>query len=158
MSKKPHIRPAWDEYGLKIAAIAAERADCTRRQVGAALMLSDHSIAGTAYNGGPSGGPSCLKGECPRGRLSHKELPPDSDYSSGSGKCVALHAEWNLLMRAPWHQLDGSTVYITDEPCHICWNMLKGSKVLRVVWPKGIWVRRNTDWRHPYSSNRREKS
>ena len=50
------LRPDWDIYGMMIAQAAASRADCTRRKVGAALMLKDNSIAVTGYNGGPSGG------------------------------------------------------------------------------------------------------
>lgn len=136
-----HIRPSWDEYGLALASAAATRADCTRRKVGAALMASDHSIVGTGYNGGRSKGLSCLKGECPRGRLSHIQLPADSPYDTGGGKCVALHAEWNIMLRASWDQLNGSTLYITEEPCHICKNLIGGTNIARVMWPDGVWDR-----------------
>ena len=51
-------RPDWDIFGIKIAEAVRSRADCTRRKVGAALMLPDHSIVVTGYNGGPSKG--CL--------------------------------------------------------------------------------------------------
>lgn len=136
-----HARPSWDEYGLALASAAATRADCTRRKVGAALMASDHSIVGTGYNGGRSKGLSCLKGECPRGRLSHIQLPADSPYDTGGGKCVALHAEWNIMLRASWEQLNGSTLYITEEPCHICKNLIGGTNIARVMWPDGVWDR-----------------
>lgn len=129
-----HIRPDWDEYALKIAAEVATRADCTRRKVGAVLMAPDHSIISTGYNGGPSKGFSCLKGECPRGRLSHADLPPDSPYDTGGGKCVALHAEWNVLLRASWAQMIDATLYVTEEPCHICKNLIAGTQIARVVW------------------------
>lgn len=132
-------RPSWDEYGLEVARTAALRADCTRRKVGAALMLPDHSIVVSGYNGGPSKGPSCLAGECPRGRLTHAELPADSPYDTGGGKCVALHAEWNVLLRATWEQMKGSTLYITEEPCHICQTIIAGTPIARVVYPGSIW-------------------
>lgn len=61
-------RPGWDEYFMGIAAAVAKRADCTRRQVGCVIVGPDHRIVSTGYNGGPAGGKSCLKGECPRGR------------------------------------------------------------------------------------------
>lgn len=93
-----HIRPSWDEYGLALAKAASMRADCTRRKVGAALMAADHSIVGTGYNGGRSKGLSCLRGECPRGRLTHDQLAADSPYDTTVGKCVALHAEWNVML------------------------------------------------------------
>ncbi|UVK59349.1 deoxycytidylate deaminase [Gordonia phage Pherobrine] len=136
-----HIRPSWDEYGLAIATAASTRADCTRRKVGAALMASDHSIVGTGYNGGPSKGKSCLKGECPRGRLTHEELAADSPYDNTVGKCIALHAEWNVLLRASWAQLNGATLYITEEPCHICKNFIGGTNISAVIWPTGQWIR-----------------
>lgn len=132
-------RPSWDEYGLEVARTAALRADCTRRKVGAALMLPDHSIVVSGYNGGPSKGPSCLAGECPRGRLTHAQLPADSPYDTGGGKCVALHAEWNVLLRATWEQMKGATLYITEEPCHICQTIIAGTPIARVVYPGSIW-------------------
>lgn len=125
----------WDEYGIEIARTMALRADCTRRQIGAVLMTADHSIVATGYNGGWAGGPSCLKGECPRGRLTMEQLASDSDYSSGVGTCIALHAEWNVLLRASWEEMKESTLYITDEPCHLCWTLIRGTPILSVVWP-----------------------
>lgn len=130
----PAPRPNWDEYGYSIAKTAASRADCTRRKVGAALMRPDHSVVLTGYNGGPSGGLSCLAGECPRGRLTHADLPKDSPYS-GTGSCVALHAEWNVLLRSTWEQMDGATLYITEEPCHLCKVLISGTKISRYVFP-----------------------
>ena len=127
----------WNEYGLELAKTVALWADCTRRKVGAVLMMPDHSIAATGYNGGYSGGPSCLKGECPRGRLNTDQLAPNSDYSSGAGTCIALHAEWNVLLRASWEQMIDSTLYVTDEPCHLCWNLIQGTHIAEVIWPTG---------------------
>ena len=132
-------RPDWDKYGLEMARTAALRADCTRRKVGAVLMLWDHSIVVSGYNGGPSGGASCLAGECPRGRLSIEDLPPNSAYDTGGGTCIALHAEWNVLLRASWLQMMGSTLYVTEEPCHICWSLIKGTGIVRVVCPAKDW-------------------
>jgi dCMP deaminase len=129
------VRIEWDEYGLEMAKSAALRADCTRRKVGAALMAADHSIISVGYNGGAPKGPSCLKGECPRGRLSKEELPGNSAYDTGGGTCVALHAEWNVLLRTDWHKFAGSTLYITHEPCHICAVMIAGTAIERVVYP-----------------------
>lgn len=133
-------RPTWDEFGLEMAKTAGLRADCTRRKVGAALMLPDHSVVVTGYNGGPSKGPSCLKGECPRGRQSYSELPANSAYDTGGGTCVALHAEWNVLLRATWEQMMGATLYITEEPCHVCKNLIAGTGIREVVWPEDSWL------------------
>lgn len=129
-----HERLDWHRYGIGLAKAAATRADCTRRQVGAVLMLKDRSISVTGYNGGPSGGPSCLAGECPRGLLTHEELPADSPYDSGGGTCIALHAEWNVLLRSSWQNMTGATLYITEEPCHLCYTLIRGTKIARVVF------------------------
>ena len=127
-------RPSWDEFGLGLAYESSSRADCSRSKVGAILMLEDHSIVGMGYNGSPPGGPSCLAGECPRGRIAYKDLPPDAAYDTGGGLCIALHAEMNVLLRASWQQMWESTLYTTREPCHICWSLIKGTGIKRVVW------------------------
>ena len=133
-------RITWDQYGMQLAATAALRGDCRRRQVGAVLMAEDHSIISMGYNGGPSKGKSCLDGHCPRGLMSKEEVPGNSPYDEGSGTCIALHAEWNLLLRTSWEQFEGSTLYITKKPCHICSVMISGTRIRRVVAPGYDWV------------------
>lgn len=66
-------RPDWQPWALGIAKAVSERGDCTRRRVGAVLLDTNHRIIGAGYNGTEPGGPSCLKGECPRGR--HYRMP-----------------------------------------------------------------------------------
>lgn len=61
-------RPDWHEYGLNLARAAATRGDCTRRQVGAVILDAQHRVVSVGYNGSYPGGPSCLGGDCPRGR------------------------------------------------------------------------------------------
>lgn len=48
--------------------------------------------------------------------------------------CVALHAEWNVLLRASWEQMGGSTLYVTCEPCHLCKVLIAGTPIWRVVY------------------------
>lgn len=128
-------RPDWDGWGLRIAAVVAERADCTRRQVGAVLMDVNHRIVSTGYNGAPSGVPGCMTaGACPRGR---SDVQPGSSYDTGAGACIALHAEQNAVLRASWADMAGSTLYITDEPCDGCSRTLSGTPIARLVWPGG---------------------
>lgn len=141
MSQNPRVdisRPSWDEYFLGIAAAVSARADCRRRRVGAVLVANNRIVA-TGYNGAPSGGPSCLAGECPRGLLDAQTLTPGSSYDTGSGACVALHAEQNCLLYADRSRAEHATIYITHEPCDGCRRMIAGSGVIRAVWPGGVW-------------------
>lgn len=128
-------RPDWDTYGLAIAEAVALRADCTRRLVGAVIMRPDHTIVATGYNGGPAGGLSCLKGECPRGQSNVEPLV--TSYDTGAGACIALHAEQNAMLRASWDEMLNATIYITCEPCPGCARMITGTPITRVVWPEG---------------------
>lgn len=128
-------RPTWDEWGLELAKAVSLRADCTRRQVGAVLVTWQHRVAATGYNGAPSGLPGCLTADaCPRGRSS---VAPGSSYDTGAGACIALHAEQNALLRASWADMDGATLYVTDEPCDGCTRMIAGTPISFVVTPSG---------------------
>lgn len=136
-------RPGWDEYYLGIAQAVAARADCSRRQIGAILVNQHNRHRGSGYNGGPSKGLSCLKGECPRGR---SDVAPGSSYDTGSGACVAIHAEQNLIMDTTMEERQDGTIYITDVPCDGCFRMITGSGVTRVVWPNGGRFKMGDNW------------
>jgi dCMP deaminase len=123
-------RPGWDEYFLGIAKAVSERADCTRRKVGAVLVDPKHRIISTGYNGAPSGAPGCLSGACPRGQLSLDDCPPFSDY----GNCISTHAERNAILYSDPHERDGTTLYITCRPCTDCHQLILDVGVKRVVW------------------------
>lgn len=151
-------RPEWDSYFLKITHTVAERADCTRRQVGA-VLVKDHRIVATGYNGAPAGKPGCLSDHaCPRGRHFRtppkrtqvhalcycgnvwpcpKAAEPGSSYDTGASACIALHAEQNVLLYSSRDGSAGSTLYVTDHPCDGCLRMIRGSGVTRCVTPGG---------------------
>lgn len=124
-------RPSWDEYFVGIAQAVAKRADCTRRQVGA-VIVKNHRIVSTGYNGSPPGGPSCLAGECPR---ACSGVTPLSSYDTGPGACIALHAEANALLYADREAREGATLYLTCEPCDGCLRLIRGSGLARYVYP-----------------------
>lgn len=125
-------RPDWDEYFLGIAKAVAARADCSRRQVGALIVDTDHRIVSTGYNGSPPGGKSCLAGECPRAQ---SDVLPGSSYDTGAGSCVANHAEGNALIWGDPQRFKGATLYCTDEPCEGCSRLIAGVGIERVVTP-----------------------
>lgn len=124
-------RPDWDHYFMGIAYAVADRADCRRAKHGA-VVVKDKRIRATGYNAAASGGPSCLKGECPRGL---SDVPSGSSYDSGPGTCVSLHAEQNALLFASRDDCEGGTLYITGKPCAGCWRMIQGSGIQAVVYP-----------------------
>lgn len=124
-------RPSWDDYFLGIATAVAARADCTRRKVGA-VVVQDHRIISTGYNGSPPGGPSCLAGGCPR---ANSGVEPGSSYDCGPGTCIAVHAEANAIIYAGRDGCDGSTLYLTCRPCEGCSRLVEAAGISRVVWP-----------------------
>lgn len=125
----PVHRPSWDDYYLGIAKAVSARGDCARRQHGA-IVVKDHKIVSTGYNGTPSGSPnSCGKtGQCPR------NLDPNAKHGEGSyDLCWATHAESNALLRADWVDLQGATIYITGPACPGCSKLIQSAGIVRVV-------------------------
>jgi dCMP deaminase len=120
-------RPSWDTYFMQIAHLVATRATCPRRSVGA-IVVKDRHIVATGYNGAPAGLPHCP----PEGEL--------HDWPRGcliAGHCVrSLHAEQNCLLQAAKIGVpcDGSTMYVTCQPCNTCAKMIINAGVARVVY------------------------
>lgn len=124
-------RLSWDEYGLGIAEAVSKRSSCTRRQVGAVVMDTDHRIVSTGYNGTAVGELNCVDGGCPRGLLSYDEQPAFAGYETS--KC--LHAEANALIRAG-EKAVGGTLVVTCPPCHECARLATAARVARIIYPE----------------------
>lgn len=132
------------EWLLSIAEAIGSAADCTRRRVGAVLAHpSSFQILGGGYNGLPSQAGGCWStGACPRGQLTHEQLPGlVTPYSAGPGRCPSLHAERNAIARAleAGHVLVGAVMAVTDEPCPDCRALIASHRIGLVVWPGGEW-------------------
>lgn len=125
------VRPDWDLWALGLCEAVAKRADCRRSKVGSVLLDPSHRVVSVGYNGSPPGGPSCLAGECPRGRLSYTERPSTSDYSD----CHSLHSEVNCLIYAGRCPGPGYVLYVTRKPCDSCRKVAQAANVERIVWP-----------------------
>ena len=125
-------------YFGEIARAVAEGSTCTRRQVGAIVVLEDR-IVGAGYNGAVFGMPDCRQGACPRGRLGYDEVPAFANYDwpGTPGFCIAIHAEARALAPLSIRDTRGATVYVTDEPCAGCRKSMGIAEVARVVWPGG---------------------
>ncbi|MBU2535224.1 MAG: dCMP deaminase family protein [Chloroflexota bacterium] len=121
------IRPAVDEYFLKIASVVAERATCRRHHVGA-VAVKDKHILSTGYNGAAAGSKDCLELGCLRDELG---IPSGERHEI----CRGIHAEQNVIIQASLHgvSLEGSTIYCTHTPCVLCAKMLVNAKIKRLV-------------------------
>jgi dCMP deaminase len=122
------MRPSWDEYFIELASVVSKRSTCLRRQVGA-VLVRDKRILSTGYNGAPTGLSHCDEVGC----LREAENVPSGQRQE---ICRALHAEQNALVQAARHgiNVEGSTIYVTLEPCVLCSKMLINAGVERIVF------------------------
>ena len=112
-------RPSWDEYFLKLAMLASERATCPRMHCGC-VLVKDRFVLATGYNGSLPGPPHCEDEGC---------LIVDNH-------CVRTnHAEINAVVQATRHGVNivGSTAYITNMSCTTCAKALIAAGIKRVV-------------------------
>ncbi len=147
----------WDSYFHSICIAVASKSPCLSRKIGA-ILVRDHSIISTGYNGPPRGIPHCgrdrnlkdniLSGyfknliilgplkrrddECPRKVLG---------YESGTHMelCPAQHAEENAISNAARNGVSilGSTLYMNCIiPCKNCFGTLINAGVVEIVVDK----------------------
>jgi len=111
-------RPDWDEYFMGIAELAAQRATCLRKSIGA-VLVKDTQILATGYNGAPKGIKHCKEVGCLRQK---RDIPSGERHEI----CRGVHAEQNLIAQAAVHGVksEGATVYCTHQPCVICAKIL----------------------------------
>lgn len=115
-------RPDWDDYFLKMAQLAASRATCLRRHVGA-VLVREHRVIATGYNGSISGDPHC----------------EDVGCLMENGHCIrCIHAELSVLLQCATSSQTSAraTLYSTDLPCLHCAKALIQGGVVRVVYLK----------------------
>ena len=122
------MRPDWDSYFMEMATVARKRSTCLRRKVGA-VLVKNHQMLTSGYNGAPAGLPHCDETGCLRRRLS---VPSGERHEI----CRGLHAEQNAIIQAAQHgvSVSGSTMYITNQPCVICAKMIINAGVKSVVF------------------------
>jgi dCMP deaminase len=108
-----HERLSWDQYGMLLAHAAALRSEDPYIQVGAAALRSDHSVAGTGYNGVPSGI-----------NISWEDRDQRRKY--------VCHAEINCLRYAKPSEVE--TIYTTLSPCADCIKTIGAFGIKRVLF------------------------
>ncbi len=125
------MRPGWDEYFMSIAYLVSQRSTCLRRKVGAVIVKDKHILA-TGYNGPPSGIRHCDETGCLREKLN---VPSGQRHEL----CRGLHAEQNAIIQAALHgvALEGSIIYVTNQPCIICAKMLINAGIEEIIISDG---------------------
>ncbi|MEA2012805.1 MAG: cytidine/deoxycytidylate deaminase family protein [Verrucomicrobiota bacterium] len=131
-------RPSWDEYFMKIVEVVALRSNCCRRHV-AAIIVKNHRIIATGYNGTPKGIKNCFDGGCER---CNSEIP------SGEGleQCICCHAEENAIVQSAYHGISvkDSVMYCTYSPCSTCARMIINAGILEVVYKEEYTIHERT--------------
>lgn len=127
-------RKDWDTYFMDIAYMAATRSQCPRRHVGA-VLVQGKKLLGTAYNGAPMGVPDCGEAGCMIVEEYEAKITDGKEELVKKQRCIrTIHAEQNLLLFTDRNDREGSTVYVTDQPCWTCANMLANSGVQEIVF------------------------
>jgi len=144
----------WDSYFHSICQAVATKSPCLSRKIGA-LLVRDHSIVSTGYNGPPRGVPHCgherimkdgLLGELLGRDLSstirkHAEFTCPRrlfNYASGTHMelCPAQHAEVNAISNAARLGVSilGTTLYMNCViPCKNCYGALINAGIVEIV-------------------------
>ncbi len=121
-------RPSWDEYFMTLADEVATRTTCLRRAVGA-IIVKQKRILATGYNGVPTGLRHCNVTGCLREKLA---VPSGQRHEI----CRGLHAEQNAILQAARYGIDieGSSIYITTQPCVVCAKMLINAGISEIIY------------------------
>lgn len=127
VDEEQRMRPDWDTYFMRLADLAALRANCMKRRVGC-VIVRDRRVIATGYNGTPRGLTNCNNGGCPRCN--------DGEGSGvGLGTCLCLHAEENALLEAGRDRVGmNSTLYCNTCPCLTCSIKISQSGIVEVVY------------------------
>jgi dCMP deaminase len=118
--KQMFTRPTWDEYFMMLAKLAATMGTCKKRKVGA-VIVRNHRVLTTGFNGAPPGLPHCTEVGC----LIFEE--------EGSSCRRVLHAEQNAVLQNS-AALEGATLYTSFLPCVDCMKEILSARIAEVVY------------------------
>lgn len=128
---------------MALAETVETGADCLGSKVGAVLVLQ-HRVISTGYNGTPSSFPNCEDGGCIRCKdswlLKQGRANEMSDPAHVSGaaldRCICVHAEQNAFITSARFgiSVQDSTLYSTQSPCMNCLKESVQAGVQRVVY------------------------
>ena len=119
---------------MDIAYMVSTRSRCPRRHVGT-VLVQGKKLLGTAYNGAPMGVADCSEDGCMIVEELEMQVEDGEERMVKKQRCIrTIHAEQNLLLFTDRIDREGSTVYVTDQPCWTCANMLANSGVKEIVY------------------------
>lgn len=144
----------WDTYFHSICIAVASKSSCLSRQIGA-ILVRDHSIVSTGYNGPARGIPHCGHDRIMTDKTLVKYLGRDVeiaprqamnttcprrilDYESGTHMelCPAQHAEANCISNAARLGVSvlDTTLYMNCIiPCKNCFGALINAGIVEIV-------------------------
>jgi len=105
---------------MQIAQTVSTRATCPRASVGC-VLVREHRILTTGYNGAPRGVAHCSEAGC----------------TMAGDHCVrATHAEANAVVQGALHgvSLQNATAYCTHQPCVNCSKLLISAGVKKIIY------------------------
>jgi dCMP deaminase len=114
------MRISFDEYFMRMALLASERATCERLKVGS-VIVKNKNVLSTGYNGSASGEVHCIDEGC---------LMRD-------GHCIrTIHSEQNALLQCAKHgvSVKGASIYVTHFPCLHCTKSLVTAGIAEIVY------------------------
>lgn len=127
-------RPSMDQTLMQVAKLMADRATCSRAQVGAVIVVETRVVS-SGYNGTAARLPHCDH-SCDCTAL------PTSPQSSHWKDCrslkpcdLSVHAEANAIAFAAKYGVstNGATLYTTMAPCVACAKLIVNAGIVRVV-------------------------
>jgi len=121
-------RPGWEEYFMQVAKVIATRSTCLRRKVGA-VIVREHKILSTGYNGAPHNIKHCSETGCLRKEL---EIPSGERHEI----CRGIHAEQNAILQAALSgtSIKDAEIYSTTFPCIVCAKMIINAGIKTMIF------------------------
>lgn len=113
-------RQSWPDYFMGLATRVASRSTCERATVGV-LLVRDHRIIASGYNGSIKGDPHC----------------DEAGHLMRDGHCIrTLHAEMNALFQCALNGVSSkdAEVFVTFYPCLNCTKALIQAGITRVYY------------------------
>lgn len=107
---------------MGMAQLAATRATCLRKKVGAVIVFN-RSVVATGYNGSIRGLEHCSD--------------PGVGCMMEDNHCVrTVHAESNAIAQAAARgsRVQGSSIYVTASPCWSCFRLIANAGIMHVYF------------------------